>query len=167
LGGRQRYQFEEAISYLDQNNNTIGLLAPIKVVAEAVNSGTIIIVNLEANTVTQLECSCCLSPIIYPLQLNLQLSYCHQQDLEKMGIMIAPGEESEDYQVFAEKPVNIKDLVLENFLISLPMKPLCRVDCQGLCPECGEDLNQGTCICKEKVVDPRLEVLRGLLGTSD
>ena len=46
----------------------------------------------------------------------------------------------------------------ESFLLlSLPSRYLCRADCRGLCPECGRDLNEGTCTCGGGRVDPRLE----------
>jgi uncharacterized protein len=46
--------------------------------------------------------------------------------------------------------------------MAIPMKPLCREDCRGLCPECGADWNAGDCACEKTKVDPRLEVLKGL-----
>jgi uncharacterized protein len=42
------------------------------------------------------------------------------------------------------------------------MKPLCREDCQGLCPVCGTNLNNGTCTCKREWEDPRLAALKKL-----
>jgi uncharacterized protein len=46
------------------------------------------------------------------------------------------------------------------------MKPLCRDDCKGLCPQCGTNLNRETCTCSPKWEDPRLAALRGLLDRS-
>ena len=46
--------------------------------------------------------------------------------------------------------------------MAVPMKPLCREDCQGLCPECGKDLNLGPCAGAHETVDPRWEALRAL-----
>jgi len=42
------------------------------------------------------------------------------------------------------------------------MKPLCREDCQGLCPVCGADKNTGTCSCEESTPDPRWAALAAL-----
>jgi len=47
--------------------------------------------------------------------------------------------------------------------LSIPMKLLCREDCQGICPGCGANLNQEACRCGEKPGDPRWEKLRELL----
>lgn len=44
--------------------------------------------------------------------------------------------------------------------LNIPVKPLCRPDCKGLCPVCGKDLNLGECECSKKMqVDPRWEPL--------
>jgi len=50
----------------------------------------------------------------------------------------------------------------EQFFLALPMKPLCREDCKGLCPVCGINRNRETCTCQSEWVDPRLEPLRHL-----
>jgi uncharacterized protein len=52
-------------------------------------------------------------------------------------------------------------------LLSLPMQPLCKPDCAGLCPICGQDLNQGPCDCVSVEIDPRWEKLGLLLAGSD
>jgi uncharacterized protein len=51
----------------------------------------------------------------------------------------------------------------EQFYLALPMKPLCRADCQGLCPICGRNRNRETCACSTDWVDPRLAVLKTLI----
>ena len=50
----------------------------------------------------------------------------------------------------------------EEFLLALPLAPLCRPDCKGLCARCGANLNEGACACPKDEGDPRLAVLRGL-----
>jgi uncharacterized protein len=52
----------------------------------------------------------------------------------------------------------------EQFYLALPMKPLCREDCKGLCPICGVNRNRETCSCRSEWVDPRMEALRKLKG---
>ena len=45
---------------------------------------------------------------------------------------------------------------------SLPMQPLCREDCKGLCHQCGTDLNKNECNCEDEVYDPRFAIFRKL-----
>ena len=54
------------------------------------------------------------------------------------------------------------DAVREEVMAALPLRPLCREDCRGLCPHCGTDLNTGACACTGERVDPRLAVLAQL-----
>ena len=51
----------------------------------------------------------------------------------------------------------------EDVVLNLPSKVLCKDDCKGLCPQCGKNLNDGPCDCKEPV-DPRLAGLLELLN---
>ena len=50
----------------------------------------------------------------------------------------------------------------EQFYLALPMKPLCRDACKGLCPHCGTNLNASSCDCAPAWQDPRLAALREL-----
>ncbi|MDQ4089084.1 MAG: DUF177 domain-containing protein [Actinomycetota bacterium] len=59
--------------------------------------------------------------------------------------------------------VNLEPLARESLVLDLPLAPLCREDCQGLCATCGADLNQGACDCPPVEADARwaaLDVLR-------
>jgi uncharacterized protein len=51
--------------------------------------------------------------------------------------------------------INLAPLVRENMLLSKPMRILCRPDCKGLCPNCGQNWNEGPCDCHEEPTDPR------------
>lgn len=53
-------------------------------------------------------------------------------------------------------------LLWEQFVLAMPVKPLCSEGCLGLCPGCGRNLNAGSCSCGESESDPRLAALRGL-----
>ncbi len=50
----------------------------------------------------------------------------------------------------------------EEFLLALPVAPLCREECRGLCPICGTNLNEGRCACTPEDEDPRMAPLREL-----
>lgn len=56
--------------------------------------------------------------------------------------------------------IDVTPLVEEAAALALPMKPLCRADCLGLCPVCGHNLNAGPCGCTVDEPDPRLAGLR-------
>lgn len=56
--------------------------------------------------------------------------------------------------------LDVSGLLWEQFVLALPEKPLCREDCRGVCPKCGQNLNQGPCECTWDEIDPRLAVLK-------
>jgi len=58
--------------------------------------------------------------------------------------------------------INIEEYLINQVVLSLPMKSLCNYDCKGLCPTCGADLNNTICNCIEENIDPRLEKLKNL-----
>ncbi len=58
--------------------------------------------------------------------------------------------------------INVAALIWEEFSLALPVHPVCRADCLGLCSSCGKNLNDGPCGCGHDEGDPRLAALRGL-----
>ncbi len=64
---------------------------------------------------------------------------------------------------YRENVIDIHHLILEEIYLDIPMKPLCKPNCKGLCPVCGKNLNKEVCHCKEyKNIDPRFELLKEL-----
>lgn len=55
--------------------------------------------------------------------------------------------------------LDLSTVVSEQIVLEVPMKPMCREDCRGLCERCGADLNAGDCGCDRTQVDPRLAAL--------
>lgn len=109
-----------------------------------------------------LHCNRCLQPIHDPVRSDVELMIEiapagghgghgggeHELKDEDLGTMYVEGE------ILETRPILIEQLQL-----NIPMKPLCRPDCQGLCPVCGIDRNTGTCTCEEKSGDPRWAAL--------
>lgn len=79
-----------------------------------------------------------------------------------------PGEEHElgardlDTDVYRSGQLDLRELVETETTLGLPMKPLCREDCRGLCPICGGNRNVTACACESAASDPRWSALKGL-----
>ena len=58
----------------------------------------------------------------------------------------------------------LEDVLREQVLLSLPVRTLCKPDCKGLCPRCGQNRNSQDCSCEEGLSDPRWEALADLRG---
>ena len=73
-----------------------------------------------------------------------------------------PGE-TDETAFFDGETIILDDLVRDTLLVAEPLRELCKSDCKGLCPVCGQNLNEGTCDCDAFVPDPRLAALESLL----
>ena len=67
-----------------------------------------------------------------------------------------------DQEPFDGKTIDLRPIVREQVLLALPMSVLCREDCPGLCPVCGQDWNVKSCECDRHVPDPRLAALKNI-----
>ncbi len=106
----------------------------------------------------ELECSRCLVP--YPFREDETFSLLLYPRRPATGDETELAAEELDALFFEDPVVALAPIVEERVQIALPMKPLCRPDCKGLCAECGKDLNQGACACVHESADPRWEALK-------
>ena len=112
-------------------------------------------------TTLELSCGRCLEPFRWPIESVFDLRY--QPHATKTGDGEVEVEEDDLTTAFYENDeIDLGQLMREQFYLALPMKPLCRPDCTGLCPSCGANLNQGACGCRIEWEDPRLAVLKKL-----
>jgi uncharacterized protein len=114
----------------------------------------------------ELRCGRCLEPFSLPVDAAFDLRYLPE------GAGLAEGDETADGELgdedasatfYREDEIDLAELMREQFYLALPMKPLCRQDCKGLCPHCGTNLNTETCECQTTWEDPRLAGLKALI----
>ncbi len=114
----------------------------------------------------QMACSRCLLPYEERLDEPFEVIYLPGVADEKKSLEeIELEEEDLNVSYYHEEFISVTDLIREQLLLMLPIKPLCRENCKGLCPSCGKDLNEGTCQCSIETGDPRLSALKKLLHT--
>jgi uncharacterized protein len=59
--------------------------------------------------------------------------------------------------------IDLEPLARDYLMLDIPKLPLCKTDCAGLCPVCGENRNKTKCDCEAGNIDPRLSKLKDLL----
>jgi uncharacterized protein len=111
----------------------------------------------------RLECSRCLAP--YPFELAEPFSLVLYRRVETPGEEREIGRPDLDVSYFDGQTLDVSPIAEERVQLSLPMKPLCREDCAGLCPVCGGDRNLARCACRDETIDPRWNALRELQKT--
>jgi uncharacterized protein len=122
---------------------------------ESVHDG--ILVSGTAAVTISGECSRCLDPIGYDLDVDVQ-------ELYVFGPVTDGGGETEDGQLYdvQDEKIDLEPMLRDAVITQLPFQPVCREDCQGLCAECGARLEDDPGHHHE-VLDPRWSALSGLL----
>src|SRR5207245_10046518 len=72
------------------------------------------------------------------------------------------GADDLDVDFYENDELDLARVVENEATLAMPMKPLCREDCRGLCPACGANRNVAPCTCDPRPPDPRLAALRDL-----
>jgi uncharacterized protein len=78
------------------------------------------------------------------------------------GILSVDSDEADTYLLTGDT-LDLAPMARDALLLELPLAPLCRTDCPGLCPTCGTDLTEETCDCHEVSANPVWAALDGLL----
>lgn len=129
----------------------------VRVQGEAVHRQRKIFVALHIEATVAQSCSRCLNAVVSSLNLDELLEFrpaSAEDPLTSEAYIYSPE----------EAMLDLKPYVMGLIANSLTIKPLCRPDCKGLCAQCGQDLNLGSCACsREPQGDPRLRVLKELL----
>src|SRR5687767_1348532 len=121
-------------------------------------------------TELELACSRCLEPYRMPIDREFDLRYLPATTGEPGtdGHGEDEGDEVEDDDVamtfYRDEQIDLNELLREQFYLALPMKPLCREDCKGICPQCGTNRNTASCDCHPQWEDPRMAGLKTLLS---
>jgi uncharacterized protein len=146
---------------LGAENDVFAIVAPVSLVFDVHKDRDRFRLTGRVTTTLELPCGRCLEPFTLPVDSTFDLRY--QPHTGHPG-----GDEREieaddlDAAFYEDDEIDLGQLMQEQFYLALPMKPLCKDDCKGLCPNCGTNLNKATCDCNLQWEDPRLAALKAL-----
>jgi len=112
------------------------------------------------STSVGLECSRCLGGFPSNISLNLNLAYC-QEPGDAEDKEVDSGDMNTGFLVGDE--LDLEEVIAEQILLGVPMKPLCSEECKGFCPKCGVDLNNNDCDCDRSYINPQFLALKDYL----
>lgn len=112
-----------------------------------------ILMQADFQTLTELECVRCLTNFQQPLNISFTELYAFSTRYATDSGLLMPE----------TGIIDLTPVLREYALLEIPISPLCKPDCKGLCPICGNNLNETTCNHEEASVDPRLASLKSLL----
>ncbi len=139
---------------LDLTGESVGLEprdlvlgGPIRVVLNLDRRGDEIWIRGHLQSTTPQQCSRCLTDFRQMLELDFEVFCAKVRGYSAMSPK-ALDEEDGGIHFHDGRVLSIDNEIREAVLLSLPMRPLCRESCAGLCPRCGEDRNSGPCRCE-------------------
>lgn len=96
-----------------------------------------------------------------PLHRHLTPFFDLPDEQREEGVEIELNEEDLDFSTYHNEEIDLADIVAEEVFLALPMRFLCQENCQGLCYQCGANLNEGPCQCGGLREDSPFAALKG------
>lgn len=95
-------------------------------------------------TEINLECCRCLKEFILPVKTEFKYTYAPVEDLSGEEDLELTGEDL-GFGYYKDNVIDLDPIILEQIVLQVPMKPLCKESCKGLCTHCGINLNVESC----------------------
>jgi uncharacterized protein len=149
IGATREYEVNEAADILSN-----GLISKVEGSVKLTRTNRGILVQGTLKTTIPDECGRCLEKFDYSLTFDLEEEFFPVIDVNS-GFALELPEEPGSFTIDEHHILNLDEAIRQNALLAIPMKPLCREDCRGICQICGKDLNQGKCECISEDIDPR------------
>jgi len=121
-----------------------------------------VLVQGEVRTRMAVPCGRCLAPATQDVVIELEEQFTPTVSLAGGPPIVASGDDDVATHIDAHHQVDLTEVLRQAVLLAVPVQPLCRPECRGLCPYCGQDLNVGPCDCQPEL-DPRWQSLRDLV----
>lgn len=136
--------------------------SPVKAQLKIEKVGAEVVVKGNLTTEVKLQCSRCLKEFYRTLSVPIEVVYHPVEELKGDERHEVTAEEL-NMDFYSGEELDLLDLLKEQLMLNITMKPLCDDLCKGICSGCGADLNVETCKCVIRSVDPRLAKLKKLL----
>jgi uncharacterized protein len=129
-------------------------LTPLTGVLQVTRTSEGVYLSGRLNATTAVTCVRCLTDALNTVKVSLE------------ELLYYPPSSAPPGELFIGEDgfFDLNPLTRELTLLEVPFNPICKPDCQGLCQECGANLNEGDCGCTEDETDPRLAILKELLN---
>jgi len=159
-GTVRRYDLSEDIRGIDDELDIQDLLVgPLKMIRTT--NG--ILATATLRTALELQCCRCLEPLSTPIELEIEEEFHPSVDIHTGAKLPIMDCEESATAIDEHHMLDLREIVRQAIFLALPMHPVCKEGCAGLCAQCGQDLSKGQCDCATETLDPRLEILKQLL----
>jgi uncharacterized protein len=144
------------------------LTAPVRGKMTTSSTGRVLLLEGKVDTEVEMACFRCGGTYRQPVHAEFQEDFMvrlPQGQGQGQGPMVDETEEAPETRLFFEgtMDLNLDELLRQNILLALPVKPLCAEDCCGLCQRCGARLGEEECGCDAEPERPHWDALRSLM----
>lgn len=153
------FAFELSYSIAALDREPLIEISPVRLEGQVVRVEGGYLLEAELSYRGRLECSRCLAA--YPFETDEQFSILLYKRAPVASEELALERQDLDVSFYEQPAIAVAPIAEERIQMAVPMKPLCREDCRGLCPDCGQDLNLSACGCAQ-AIDPRWNALAEL-----
>ncbi len=141
---------------------SVKTVSPLHAVLKLTTTGSEVQVDGTLEGEVELLCSRCLNAYTMKVRSQVNVVYEPSDTINREERHKLKSDEL-DIGFYRDDTLDTDEVLAEQLLLNMPMKPLCSPECKGICPKCGADLNVSGCKCSGSEIDPRLKVLEQLL----
>ena len=158
IGSNRNYELDETLTGPQRHGDTVrGLVHILRT-----HHGILVKAMLE--TQSTLTCGRCLVEFVRTAELSIEEEFFPTVDLQTGRGLLPPPDAEEGSLIDDNHVLDLTGPISGWIVTDMPMKPLCRLDCRGLCQVCGTNLNLSRCDCDEPGHDPRWQSLADLVS---
>lgn len=139
VGSSRNYKIEESLELE-------GSSLPVKGEVNFLRTNKGILVRGKVLIYLEALCSRCLTSFSFPLHLEIEEEFFPIIDPVR-GYVLPPYPDA--FTIDERQILDLTEALRQNVICNMPMRFLCRPDCAGLCPQCGANLNEETCLCQK------------------
>lgn len=164
LGYKEKHDTFEALTDIVANGD-IEFTQPIHLDLRAYRIGEMVVADGGFDAPVRCRCVRCLAKFESSLSSDFRMTYKRDNDEPDHPPGASEAEldaESIGMRSFSGQHIDLRPALQEELILALPIQPLCREDCKGLCSKCGADLNQGDCGCSKQKINPQFAALKNL-----
>ena len=158
VGSKREYRIDDRIDS-DDGADDITLQGQLSIMRT--DKGLLVGADLDASV--RVVCSRCLRKSPNSMTFVIEEEYLPTVDINTGESVHVQDRWEGSFTIDSHHILDLTEAVRQYTLTNTPMKPLCREDCQGLCPVCGINKNERSCSCQGEAIDSRLAPLLSLL----
>ena len=152
--------FSQKIDTINYCDNSYKLTSPINVNGKVSNTNKGLYLDIDIDFTILDNCARCLDEVEVPIEYSIE------------GFLVKEGFDEDEFEeddafIYDGQELNLVDIIEQTLDFNIPARILCNEECQGLCHECGANLNKQECSCSEdandeEIIDPRFAKLKDI-----